>query len=246
MRAATATVEVLGLPFEGCHTDPFHQLTRRLEAAGAGCTVSTVVLPGHGRLLQEDALGSIGDMADWVCRERGLLTGPRRRLALLGYSSGSLVAFEVARRLVTAGRPPAALLVNASSPPHLVERSVLDLGTEEGMAQHITDRGFMPAGALASPQLRRLVLPTLRADVLAVDRYRCSAETLPALGPQTLVQALTGADDLTVREPARWSEVTTGPARVVTVPGGHYFIHDSARQLVELTSSAVLSLAGRS
>ena len=87
--------------------------------------VRAVQLPGREERFREPRYYSIHRLADALFEAeegRGWFDGA---CILFGHSMGAKIAFEVARRLVLQGRPPALLLVSGSRPVHMPPRKLL-------------------------------------------------------------------------------------------------------------------------
>ena len=91
--------------------------------------------------------------------------------------------------------------------------------------------------ALEDPEMRELILPTLRADVEMHENYRPSTgDRLPAP-----ITSLRGSEDklVTAAEGARWSEVAGAGFEYVELPGGHMYLTESAPDLLKLIDTTV-------
>jgi surfactin synthase thioesterase subunit len=75
---------------------------------------------------------------------------------------------------------------------------------------------------LGDEELVRMALPAIRGDYRAIETYRSPAERRVRCG----LTVLTGdADPLTSpAEAAAWAQHTSGPFRLCTFAGGHFFI----------------------
>ena len=189
--------------------------------------VEPICLPGRDALLGEPPLESVEAMAEraleQICGKPG--SAP---MLLLGYSLGGLVAFETARRL-GAEMPvrPAALVVASCRPPQpTVASEPIHRLEDAPFLQALRGRFGHAAGLPDHPDLLRLLLPTLRADLRAVESYRCD----PAERLNIPLLAMAGAQDpwLTLGELERWRQYTSGMVLSRQFPGGHFFLESSA------------------
>jgi medium-chain acyl-[acyl-carrier-protein] hydrolase len=153
--------------------------------------------------------------------------------ALLGHSMGGLIAYELCHLLADCPAPPVKLVVSGLGAPHL------DRPNE--MVSHLPDKEFIdyvmqlggtPTQLAAQPELLALLLPILRADFEACERYR-HLDRPPLRIP---VLALGGSTDPLAppSDVARWRELTTGGASVRIWPGGHFFLFEHLDEVVEL------------
>jgi surfactin synthase thioesterase subunit len=95
--------------------------------------------------------------------------------------------------------------------------------------------GAIPEAILQEPELLALLLPTLRADLEAVETYSYEPEP-PLRVPIATFGALhdpwATRDDL-----AAWSDETQAGFSMTRFPGGHFYLEESAgRLLAELSA----------
>jgi surfactin synthase thioesterase subunit len=83
---------------------------------------------------------------------------------------------------------------------------------------------------LESAEIRRMVLPALRADYRAVESYRWSGGEPPLTVP---VHVHVGDRDPKVRidEAREWRVQTRGRFTLTTYPGGHFYLTGQVRAL---------------
>jgi thioesterase domain-containing protein len=164
---------------------------------------------------------------------------------LLGWSTGGLVAYEMAALLAAAGRPvPALILVDSPAPApaplpaeqDIVRQFVHDLLGTAGavpadLAAALGPRPDLPAAVFESVERAGLFPAEMDAEFLA-NRYHVFRASVVAMyayrpdpggrRPVTLVVASGSRRDL-----MRWAEVT-GPVTEEVLPGDHYSIWSGA------------------
>jgi surfactin synthase thioesterase subunit len=153
---------------------------------------------------------------------------------LFGHSMGALVCFELARTLRRLGAPaPELLFVSAFNAP--------DMPNPNPSIHHLPDQQFIervqgiyggiPQAVLQEPSLVELVLPALRADFTLLETYRYRHE--PAL--QVPIVCLGGDMDPQVSRVGltRWREHTTKAYALTLFPGGHFFLQQERRRVLE-------------
>ncbi|MET8323577.1 thioesterase domain-containing protein [Micromonospora sp. NPDC005189] len=199
--------------------------------------ICPVRAPGRETRWAEPALDRVTDLADDFLRvATPLLTTP---FALLGNSLGSLVAFEVARRLHDGGLPsPAHLVVAGSAAPGADAGRIRLSGCSDqelvGELQRLY--GGFPDAILHDPDFLQPFLPTLRGDIAAVESYRPGPE--PVL--DCPVTALVGATDtgVPVKEVDGWRRWTAGPFARRVLPGGHFAVLDHREFVLGILDAA--------
>ncbi len=179
-------------------------------------------LPGRGTRFTQPPLRSLKPALDGALA--AMLPLLNRPFALVGYSMGSLLAFELARALESMGHRPELLAVGAYPAPHMPRpgEPLHQLPDAEFIAELKRLEG-MPAEVLDSPELLELVLPAIRADfeVVETSSYRQG----PALSVPLL--AFGGSED-SEAPPGHiegWRELTRADCSVTIFQGGHFFIN---------------------
>ncbi|MFD7133819.1 thioesterase II family protein [Streptomyces sp. NPDC059894] len=159
--------------------------------------------------------------------------------AFFGHSMGALVAYETARRLQsTTGSGPAALFASGRRAPSTVRTERLHLADDRDLVAEIVRQGGTPPALLEDPELVAMVLPTLRGDYRAVERYRHRPG--PPIGAPVTV--LVGTDDpkVTADEARAWERHTDGPTEVLSFSGGHFFLTEHQDRIGALIRSRLL------
>ncbi|MGW0915207.1 thioesterase II family protein [Streptomyces sp. NPDC002784] len=195
-----------------------------------GVDLLAVQYPGHGNRGAEAPADGVHAIADAVHAELAAL--PPARLVLFGHSFGAMVAYETARRVETTGHPPALLAVSGARAPGDPEIRVGDSALpDEQLWQRVRQLGGLDPLVAAEPELRDLVLPALRADIAAHERYVCAP---PSALIRTPIRCYTGADDpfASGTAGAGWAARTTGPTVVRTRRGGHFHLFEQPGELL--------------
>jgi medium-chain acyl-[acyl-carrier-protein] hydrolase len=184
--------------------------------------VRPVQLPGREWRLDEPPYRRIEALVEPLCA--ALEPYLDRPYAFFGHSMGSMVAFEVARRLGAGGRPaPSCLMVSGRRAPRLAgdRRQLYRLPDNEFLVE-VGRLGGLPREVLAEPELREMLLPALRADYEAVETYR----PLPGGRLRCPVVAYLGAADPEVDQVSvtGWGDETTGELTIRVFPGDHFYL----------------------
>lgn len=212
-------VQLVCVPYAGGSSSVFRSWTK---AMASGVELLGVDLPGHGRRFTEPLRTRVDEIVPALADEiQAVRSGP---LCLFGHSLGGLLAYETARELTARGHGPDRLFVSAVRPPdRRVVRPLHQLG-DTAMLAGLSRLGGIPDEVLADEELVQAFLPILRADLILRETY------VPADGPvlECPLTVFAGAADATVpqAELPDWAGCTRGGFEHVTLPGGHFFLHD--------------------
>jgi surfactin synthase thioesterase subunit len=95
--------------------------------------------------------------------------------------------------------------------------------------------GGIPEEIMNEPDLLALLLPSVRADVHALETYRPSGDARISCP----VTVLGGTEDpnVPVSDLHAWNLETAGPFEVVPLPGGHFFFNDDPDRFFDVVTS---------
>jgi surfactin synthase thioesterase subunit len=194
------------------------------DLAGPGLSVQPVQLPGREELIDEEPYRDVASAIRGIDAELPPLP---ERVALFGHSFGAVLAFELARTLEARGDITVEHVFVSGSPGPSATRVPRASGLDD---DEFLDRVQEFAGyrhpAFDIPELREVILPTLRADVLAHEEYRPPSPA-PIRAPIT---CLRGSDDhlVSADDAAAWHASTSSGFELVTFPGGHMYLLEQA------------------
>ncbi|MCL3997676.1 thioesterase II family protein [Streptomyces lavenduligriseus] len=205
------------LPHAGGSASFYFPVSKALSPA---VDVRVAQYPGRQDRAGEPLAHSVRELAQGVFD--ALDERDRTPPALFGHSMGALVAFELARLLEHAGRPPAVVFLSGRAGPSAQRTESLRLDDDERLVEEVVRLDGTDAAVFQDEELRRLILPVLRADYRAVDTYRPTPG--PRLGCPLVV--LTGDADprVTPDEARAWARETDGPFECHVHPGGHFYL----------------------
>ena len=186
--------------------------------------VCAIQLPGRQDRLGETPLKRVAEITP---RLVDALAGiPPAPTVLFGHSFGSLVAFDLARQMQANGTPFLSLIVGARDAPHLPPResSIYDLPKPAFFAA-IHRRYGTPMALMEEAELMELALPSLRADMEALETYVPTPGALLSV-PITVLRG--SRDSVPLERAAAWGELTRLQCNVHEVDAGHFSSTHSA------------------
>jgi len=228
-------VPVLCFPFAGAGASAFR---RWQEYPSEVVRIVPVQLPGREERYGEPLPASVPEIVDGLLPELPGLVGDAHRVALFGHSLGAVLAYETALRLADLDRVEVVRLIVSGSPGPWTRRERRATGlSDEQFLDRVREFAGYTHAALEHPDLRELLLPTLRADVAVHEEYVAP----PGAVLRVPVTAVRGADDELVdaAQAAEWRAAGTGPYEYVELPGNHMYLVDGPAVMVGLFERVV-------
>ncbi|MET7993295.1 alpha/beta fold hydrolase [Amycolatopsis sp. NPDC005232] len=215
--APEARARLVCLPHAGGSASFYFPVSRALAP---DVEVLAVQYPGRQDRRHEPFLTTIDAMAEAVAEL--LADKTDRPLALFGHSMGAMVAYEVARRLESAGSSVDTLFVSGRRAPSRQRDESVHTRTDEGVLDELRRLSGTEMDLLGDEDVVRMILPVVRNDYRAVETYRHVPGTLLAAP----VVAFTGTDDpvASVAEVRSWADHSAAGFELVTLQGGHFFL----------------------
>jgi pyochelin biosynthetic protein PchC len=234
-------VRLVCLPHAGGTAGLYQGWARQLPD---GLEQLSVQYPGRQDRLADGTVETMELMADGVAE--ALLALEPLPLALFGHSMGGLIAYEVARRLEQRhGIVAQQLFVSACPAPGHDREDLPDPDDDDALIAFVRRQGGSAAGLYAHPELRELILPSLRADFRLLTAYR------PQQPPRALSAPITvlGGDRDAGCGPAdlgAWAKLTRGAWHQHRFPGGHFYLENVEPALLVLIAEHLLTPANPS
>lgn len=236
---AAPRLRLVCCPYAGGGASVFRKWPAKLAA---DIEVRAVQLPARQDRFHEKPLLRVAAMAEHIAAALNVL--PASPAVLYGHSLGGLVAFEVARRLHAAGVPPRALIVGARGGPQLAAREPpLHTLSDAAFLDALHHRYGTPWEVLHNAELMSLALPSLRADLEAVETYRF----MPGPVLEMPITVLRGTQDerITGEDAMAWQHVTGGAVTVDTIDAGHLFVDSHDDWVIERVRQVIDSVLPR-
>jgi len=231
-----ASARLVLLPHAGGSAATF----REWLTAGNSLEVLAVRYPGRAERLAEDPPQSLRDLAADLAEAVSELNP--LPFVLFGHSMGALIAFETCRRLAELRRrTPEALFAAGCAAPHIARQPIPDHLSDDSLIDLLRSDGA-DTSALADDEMRELVMPSVRADLLATSRYR------PPQGARLVVPIIvsSGEDDdaLEPEHLTSWQLHTEASCDWYRFTGGHFFLDEHRIELLNLIKRTLSVQAG--
>ncbi|MDQ0416195.1 surfactin synthase thioesterase subunit [Croceifilum oryzae] len=226
-------IKLLCLPYAGGSAQVFLDWKRDLHA---DIELIPVELPGRGKRFGEPLRSDFNELVEDIYQsiKNEINSGP---YFFFGHSMGSLIVFEVMRRLKVENQPmPMCCIFSGKNPPHVSLRNhIHELDDEEFLAK-IFGYGGIPAEMLTNKELASIFLPIIRSDFQAIELYEPPAEREQMDCPFIVFY---GTEDSYVSTDLvkEWSLYTTGGCEWYAYNGGHFFIQEQREQVIKQLNS---------
>ncbi|MDF3293682.1 thioesterase II family protein [Streptomyces silvisoli] len=231
--ASAASVRLVCLPHAGGSASFFFPMAK---AFGPAVEVMAVQYPGRQARRHEPGIDNVPEYADQIFAVLRHLDD--RPLALFGHSMGAILAYEVAIRMRQAGLPsPARLFASGRRAPSCYRDEQVHKGSDEQMVAELQGLGGPNQAMLTDPELLAMVLPAVRSDYRAIERY----EHDPEARLDRPITVLVGESDprVTLDEARAWAKHTTAPTELEVFRGGHFFLVDRSTDVIELVARSL-------
>lgn len=229
--AASNSAPVVVFPHAGGAAAAYRSLAIALSVAGPDTYI--VQYPQRADRLTHPASPTIEELAaelfdagDWA------QVAPLR---LFGHCMGAIVAFEFARIAETRGVAVHQLWASAGQAPSTVAGSPRVPTTDRELLADIADLGGTDPMLLEDEDFVDLLLPAVRADYQAFNRYHC--EVGVRIGAD--IHVIGGDNDHRVQPEwlRRWELHTSAVFTETVLDGGHFYINEHLDLVAELVSA---------
>ncbi|MYT74073.1 MULTISPECIES: thioesterase domain-containing protein [unclassified Streptomyces] len=205
----------------------------------ADWAVATARLPGRESRVREPVGGLAELTADVVATARALPGSAP--LLVVGVCSGAVLALEAVRALQRTGDVSVAGFVAVSQwavteKPDPGRRRLRDTDDPEEILDILREFGGVPASLAANKEMLALLLPSIVADMRAVEEYSSGPEPLLDC---PLLAVFGDEDPLCPEERTEDWELFSDRSRTVWLPGGHLLLTESPALLAEAVAGSV-------
>jgi surfactin synthase thioesterase subunit len=230
-------IPLVCLPFAGAGASFFYPWN---EKAGKEIEIVAIQLPGREWRVDEEPYRDVNTAVDELFPEIAgeLGAGP---VMFFGHSLGAVLAYELAHRFSAAPGFYVSRLIVSGSPGPWTRRARRATGLPDGdFLGRVSEFAQYDAETMENPEVRELVLPTLRADVEMHEEY-VSGRSAPLPAPIT---SLRGRDDqlVTAQHAAEWARATSREFKLTELPGSHMYLTQGADEILRVAQDTALQL----
>uniref|UniRef100_A0A4W6EGN2 oleoyl-[acyl-carrier-protein] hydrolase n=1 Tax=Lates calcarifer TaxID=8187 RepID=A0A4W6EGN2_LATCA len=150
-------------------------------------------------------------------------------------SFGAFTSFAVADALKKLHNlEPVHIFLSGASAPYSETRITAPKRSElsdDDFLKWLISIGGTPPELLANPEVLKLFLPALKADLHVVENYRCNKPDHPFLSCP--VTCFDGKDDIP-HDLQAWKDITSGDFTVRMLDGSHFYLKESGNEKIIL------------
>ncbi|MCM3738297.1 thioesterase domain-containing protein [Bacillus cytotoxicus] len=227
-------VKLLCFPYAGGSSAIYNPIDEFLSEK---VELVTMELPGRGTRFPEKTFTTIDEIVNdallWFNEVQP------QNYALLGYSMGSIVAYEFYYKLLqNRFKPPQHMFLAASEPVGITRkpRGIAQMSDSE-FINFIRNMNGTPEEVFANQELLDIIIPSIRADFLAIDAYNYKPRNLLISCDVTV---LAGEYDSISRENILlWDKYVQNGCKYKFFKGDHFFIRDSHKEIAEIINKAL-------
>ena len=161
--------------------------------------------------------------------------------ALFGHSMGGMISYQLSQKLREEGNhSPIHVFFSGRRAPHVKrhDEKKYHLLDEEEFKKEILSLGGTPRELFDHPELLKVFLPLLKNDFKLAETDVHEGEINPL---DCNISVLLGKyDDLTTEQCDGWKKHTKKLCSIHYFEGGHFFLHEKAKQIVRLINNTLL------
>ncbi len=200
-----------------------------------------IQLPGRERRITEPPFTDLKPLLDKL--QEAITPMLDTPYILLGYSMGSILAYELALQLEERNErlPEQLILAAQMAPDPQFPRRIRHTMSREDFIAELRFLGGTAPDILDNDQFMDHYLKTLRADFAIVDRYK---RTDPRRVPCPIF-VLGGVNDpeVSMAQLDAWQRYTDGDFDLRMFPGGHFFLHSAHSSVMQTVNGLVMKYA---
>ena len=224
---------VFCIPYAGGNAQAFHKWGTQFPRD----EIFSLQLPGRAFRIREPCIRDCSELVFQILEEMApYLDIP---FVLYGHSMGGLLAFELARGLRRMGGPtPSGLFVSGRRAPQTTGDNLVPFDSPDDDFWNAVGTLYgTPKALLESADLKKMLLPTFRADFELLSKWSYKAEE-PLSIP---IWAIGGTHDPGIPPEAivAWKEQTTSRFEYRMIEGGHMFLQQKEAELLDYIRQAL-------
>lgn len=226
-----ASIKLFCIPYAGGSAYVYKQWEKYLDTS---IKLYPMELTGRGIRFAEKLSKNLIEMVDDVYQQIvSELDG--QKYAIIGYSMGALIAFEVVRKLQTNGyNLPVHVFFCAQNSPNRQKKRNIYLLKEEEFYNKILELGGTEEEVINNIDIRNIFGKILRCDYKAFETYQFKDDNQKV---KCNCSVITGREDILISHIYDWNNVLENEANYYSIDGNHFFIKKFPRKVFKIINS---------
>ncbi|MBB6625636.1 thioesterase [Clostridium gasigenes] len=224
------TIKLFCFPHAGGLASSYYTWTKSIPE---GIEVIPIELAGRGSRYNVDLLSSIDEIIDDTFNQiKGKLTD--QHFAIFGHSMGSLLAYELTKKIKNElNIEPVHLFFSGSPPFHTIIDKDKHTWNDGKLMNYLNNLGGVTSEINDNKDVWELFLPIIRSDIKNYELYEFKDNEYQL---NCDISILYGYDDKTVKieNLKEWNKYTKGNCKLYGFEGGHFFLEDYEDKILEL------------
>lgn len=214
-------IRIFAFPYAMGGANAYHALKSKLEPFGY--QVVALNYPGHESRIMEELLGTMQEIAQDMYAQ--ISEHLDEDYCLLGYSMGGIICYELYQLIKKNRRklPLHVFLLAADDPGAEPDYTNCENMTIQRARGIFTEMGGTPDEILESDDMLELLLPIVKGDLCALERY----VPTPNYKIECDVTLIRGKGEDNSRCPQSWNQYLSKPCDYYEVEGEHFFMFSS-------------------
>lgn len=229
------TTKLFCIPFAGGNASAFNVWKKKLSSDIEVCPFE---LSGHGSRFVDELYTCLSDMVDDIYGSLTKQIPKDGEYALLGYSMGTTITYEIALRLQRDGYVmPKHIFFCAQEAPQLKKnKRTYELSKKE-FIEEVFKLGGTSKEVIENEELLDIYEEILRRDYEAIETYKIAGMEKVNVNSSVLY----GEKDEDITDINAWREVISGDVDFHSYPAGHFFMNEFEDELLGVIKEKILN-----
>lgn len=196
----------------------------------SGIEICAIQMPGREDRIYESLLTNVDGLVSEIVE--AMADFQDKPYAFFGHSMGTLISFEVTRKLRSLKmKQPSILFMSSGKAPQIQPRRILHKLPNDSFLLKIKELGGIPDIIIENQDLTDLYLPILRADFKMIETYQY-VDSKPL---DTKIVAYGGRMDQEVKykDIVAWEGHSLKPLNVNVYEGNHFYLRNYKEKLLK-------------
>lgn len=226
--SGVATLRLFCFPYAGGSSTIFNGWEKRLPAE---VDIFALQSPGRGSRFAENPVSCLKTKINTIYKE--IIPYMDLPSIFVGHSNGALLAFELARKLISleVGDVKHVVLSAKRAPQLSPIREALYNLPQDKFIEKLRGYNYTPNEVLENEELMELLVPMLRADFALSDTYKFEDES--RLTTSTTLFWGNQDNDISKDDMLAWKKCIDGQVNLIEFDDGHFFIDSSKSKFLE-------------